>query len=87
MGIGFQGSGFGFRGFGVGLRLEDLGFRFRGFGERVEGRGLTREVVAVEVRLCAVRPPAHLQGYLAHKKQPSPLGLLWGPRHGHTVGS
>ena len=27
-----------------------------------------------------------LQGYLAHKKQPPPLGLPQGPRHWATVG-
>ena len=30
---------------------------------------------------------AELQGYLAHKKLPTPLGLPQGPRHGPTVGS
>jgi len=28
-----------------------------------------------------------LQGYFAHKKTPTPLGPLYGPEHGPTVGS
>ena len=28
-----------------------------------------------------------LQGYLAHKKKPTPLGPPYDPRHGPTVGS
>ena len=27
-----------------------------------------------------------LQGYLAHKKTPTPLGPPWDPRHGATIG-
>ena len=30
---------------------------------------------------------SHVQGYLAHKKLPTPLGLPKGPRHGPSVGS
>ena len=29
----------------------------------------------------------HLQGYLAHKKTPTPLGPPWDPRYWPTVGS
>jgi len=32
-------------------------------------------------------PRKHLQGYLAHKKTRTHLGLPWGPRHKPTVGS
>ena len=28
-----------------------------------------------------------VQGYLAHKKTPTPLGLPWDPRHEPTAGS
>ena len=28
-----------------------------------------------------------LQGYLSHKKTPPPIGIAYGPRLGHTVGS
>ena len=31
--------------------------------------------------------PARLQGYLAHKKQPTTLALPQGPRHGPTARS
>ena len=31
--------------------------------------------------------PQALQGYLAHKKPPPPLGPPWETRHGPTVGS
>ena len=31
--------------------------------------------------------PQALQGYLAHKKLPPPLGPPWETRHGPTVGS
>ena len=34
-----------------------------------------------------LEPANPIQGYLAHKKQPPPLGLPWGPRHIPTVGS
>ena len=33
----------------------------------------------------SVGPP--LQGYLAHEKQPPPIGTPWVPRQSHTVGS
>ena len=34
-----------------------------------------------------IRLTPELQGYLAHKKQPPPLGPPWWPMHSPTVGS
>ena len=34
-----------------------------------------------------LKPWCSVQGYLAHKKTPTPLGPPWGSRHHPTVGS
>ena len=38
-------------------------------------------------RTCRAALDAYVQGHLAHKKLPTPLGLPYGPRHGPAVGS
>jgi hypothetical protein len=71
-GFGFRVSGFGFRVSGSGFRVPGFGFQIPDFGCRVSGSGLRGLGV---------------QGYLAHKKTPTPLGTPWDPRQRPTVGS
>ena len=79
-GFGFRVSGFGFRVSGLGSQVSgsDFGFRVSGFGFRVEG-GVVDDPSGRRPRRKsrAMAPPAPAsQGYLAHKKPPTPLGPL-----------
>ena len=80
-------QGSGCRVQGAGFRVQGAGCRVQGAGCRVQGLGFrddpcSREQVSMR---CWARVP--LQGYLAHTKQPPPVGLPQGPRHIPTVGS
>ena len=60
-----------------------------------DGRVSTNKTLCSQASKLSPKPepryPSHeqqtLQGYLAKKKTPTPLGLPWDPRHGPTVGS
>ena len=56
-----------------------------------ESRGKCEALICIDTTspnpwMCATAIP-QLQGYLAHKKTPTPLGHPYGPRHSPTVGS
>ena len=76
--FGFRVSGFGFGISGFGFRVSGFGFRVSGFGFQDSGLGVgspLEEPSRHNVHCWQVLFRKYgLRGYLAHKKQPSPLG-------------
>jgi len=80
-GSGIRVQGSGFRGLGSGVGVQGSGFRVvvrvQGSGFRVEGfrvQGLRCPAHHYSQRRCDAPRLSRVQGYLAHKKQPPPLG-------------